>query len=86
MRGSKAKSSNRKTTSRGKKQIVDPRQQLFMENFFQVKDAEETGKLESSDRLNLEAAESAGLGGAAAGVGLESEVSPSRVRETELQE
>ena len=74
VRGFKAKSMNRKTTSRRKKQIVNPRQQLFMEIFFKVKDAEETEKLEFSDCLNLDAAEGAGLGGAAAGVGLESEV------------
>ena len=86
VRGSKAKSTNRKTTSRGKKEIVDPRQQLFMKNFFKVRDAEESGKLESSDRLNLEAADSAGLGGAAAGVGLQTEVSPSRGREKESSE
>ena len=66
-RGSKAKSTIRKMTSRGKKEIVDPRQQLFMKNFFQVKDAEESGKLESGDRLNLEAADSAeGAAGGAA--------------------
>ena len=80
-----AKSSNRKTSSRGKRKLVDPGQQSI-KTFFQVKDAEETGKLESSDRLNLETADSAGLGGAAAGVGLQSEVSPSRGRETELPE
>ena len=80
-----AKSSNRKTTSRGKKKIVGPGQQLI-KKFFQVKDAEESGKLESSDRLNLETADSAGLGGAAAGVGLQSEASPSRGSETELPE
>ena len=56
---------------------------MLMRNFFKVKDAEESGKLKSSDRLNLEA-ENAGLGGAAAGDGLESEASPSRGRETEL--
>ena len=83
VRAPQAKSRNRKTTSRGKRTLVDSRQQLLMENFFQVKDAEESGKLESSDRLNLET-ENAGLGGAAAGVGLESEVSPSRGNETEL--
>ena len=83
VRAPQAKSRNRKTTSRGKRTLVDSRQQLLMENFFQVKDAEESGKLESSDRLNLET-ENAGLGGAAAGVGLESEASPSRGNETEL--
>ena len=50
---------------------------LTIKNFFQVKDVEETGKLESSDRLNLEA-ENAGLGGAAAGVGVQSEAGPSQ--------
>ena len=58
---------------------------MLMRNFFKVKDAEESGKLKSSDRLNLEA-ENAGLGGAAAGVGLQSEASPSRGSETELPE
>ena len=66
MRIAQPKSSNRKTSSRGKKKLADPRQQLI-KKFFQVKDAEENGKLESSDRLNLEA-DNAGLGGAAAGV------------------
>ena len=66
---------NRKTSSRGKKEIVDPRQQLI-KKFFQVKDAEETGKLESSDRLNLEA-DNAGLGGAAAGVDPQLQAGPS---------
>ena len=85
LRVPQAKSSNRKTTSRGKKKIVDPGQQLI-KKFFQVKDAEETGKLESSDRLNLETADSAGLEGAAAGVGVQSEASPSRRSEKELPE
>ena len=59
---------------------MDPRQQLI-KKFFQVKDAEETGKLESSDCLNLEA-DSAELGGAAAGVSLaESEAGLSEWRE-----
>ena len=53
---------------------------------FQVKDAKETGKLESSDRLNLETADSAGLEGAAAGVGVQSEASQSRGREKESSE
>ena len=53
---------------------MDPRQQNI-KKFFQVKDVEETGKLESSDRLNLDA-ENAGLGGAAAGVGLQTEAGP----------
>ena len=71
---SQAKSNNRKTSSRGKRNVVDPRQQNI-KKFFQVKDVEETGKLESSDRLNLDA-ENAGLGGAAAGVGLQTEAGP----------
>ena len=44
-----------------------------------MNDAEE-GKLESSDRLNLEA-DKAGMSGAAAGVALESEASPSQSNE-----
>ena len=52
----------------------------LIKTFFQVKDAKETGKLESSDRLNLDA-DNAGLGGAAAGVGLESEAGPSQENE-----
>ena len=52
----------------------------------QVKDVEETGKLESSDRLNLEATNSAGLGGAAAGAGVQSEASLSRRSEMESPE
>ena len=75
---------NRKTSTRGKKEIVDPRQQLI-KKFFQVKDAEEMGKLESSDRLNLEA-DSAELGGAAAGVSSESEAGLSGESEKELSE
>ena len=74
--GFQAKPRIRKTTSRGKRKIVDPRQQLI-KNFFQVKDVEEMAKLESSDRLNLMEADDAGLGGAAAGVGSESEAGPS---------
>ena len=35
----------------GKKEVVDPRQQLITK-FFQVKDAEEMGKFECSDCLN----------------------------------
>ena len=77
---------NWKTTSRGQKQIVDPRQQLFMKNFFQVKDVEESGKLKSSGRLNLTEADDAGLGGAAAGVGSELEAGPSLEGEKELSE
>ena len=53
---------------------MDPRQQSI-KSFFQIKDAEELGKLESSDRLNLDA-DNAGLGGAAAGS--ESEAGPNQ--------
>ena len=75
MRIAKAKSSNRNKSSRGKKKVADPRQQ-WIKKFFQVKDAEENGKLESSDRLNLEA-DNAGLGGAAAGVDPQLQAGPS---------
>ena len=61
------------------KKVVDPRQQLI-KKFFQVKDAEENGKLDSSDRLNLEA-DNAGLRGAAAGVDPELQAGPSRESE-----
>ena len=74
-----AKSRNRKTTSRGKGTLVDPRQQKI-NNFFKVKDAERTGKLESVDRLNLES-ENAGSSGAAAGVGSESDAGHSQESE-----
>ena len=84
VRAPQAKSRNRKTTSRGKRALVDPRQQKIS-NFFQVKDAERTGKLESVDRLNLET-ENAGSSGAAAGVGSESEAGPSLEGEKELSE
>ena len=47
------------------------------------KDAEETGKLESSDRLNLEE-DSAGLCGAAAGIGSESQ-KPVQSQQSETQ-
>ena len=47
---------------------MDPRQQTI-KKFFQVNDAEATGKLESSDCLNLEEADRAGMSGVAAGVG-----------------
>ena len=75
VRMTQAKPRNRKTSSRGKKTVVDPRQQLI-KKFFQVKVAEENGKLESSDRLNLEA-DNAGLGGAAAGVDPQLQAGPS---------
>ena len=52
VRVTQAKSKTRKTSSRGKGTIVDPRQQTI-KKFFKKNDAEETGKLESSDRLNL---------------------------------
>ena len=76
---------NRKTSSRGKKERVDPRQQII-KKFFQVEDAEEMGKLESSNRLNLEA-DNAGLGGGAVGVSSsESKVGPIGEWEKELSE
>ena len=75
----KAKSRDRKTTSRGKRAIVDPRQQQIT-NFFQFNDVESTGKLESVDRLNLES-DNAGSSGAAAGVGSESDAGPSQESE-----
>ena len=67
----KAKVTNRKTPSRGKKAIVDHRQKSI-KSFFKAKDAEETGKLESSDRLEIASAD-AGQSGAVAGVGPQSE-------------
>ena len=70
----------RKTPSRGKKGIVDPRQKSI-KFFFQNKDAEETGKLESSDRLEIGSAD-AGQRGAAAGVGSQSETGLSQESET----
>ena len=74
-----AKSRHRKTPSRGKMALVDPRQQQIT-TFFN-KSAEETGKLESEDRLNLES-DNAGQTSAAAGVGIpQSEVGPSRESE-----
>mgnify|MGYP003330354358 CR=1 FL=1 len=68
VRASQERPKTRKTSSRGKRKIVDPRQQTI-KKFFQVNDAETTGKLESSDCLNLEEADRAGMSGAAAGVG-----------------
>ena len=66
-------------SSRGKMALVDPRQQQIT-TFFN-KSAEETGKLESEDRLNLES-DNAGQTSAAAGVGIpQSEVGPSRESE-----
>ena len=58
--------------------LVDPRQQQIT-TFFN-KNAEETGKLESEDRLNLEC-DTAGQTSTAAGVGTQSEVGPSRESE-----
>ena len=68
VRASQEKPKTRKMSSRGKRKIVDPRQQTI-KKFFQVNDAEATGKLESSDSLNLEEADRAGMSGAAADVG-----------------
>ena len=62
-----AKSRNRKTPSRGKMALADPRQKQIT-NFF-TKNAEEMGKLESEDHLNLES-DTAGQTSAAAGVGI----------------
>ena len=79
VRTPQAKSRNRKPFSRGKVKLVDPRQQSI-KKFFKENDVEETGKLESSDRLNLES-DKAGMSGAAAGVGPESEAGPSQLNE-----
>ena len=57
---------------------MDPRQQQITSYF--NKNAEETGKLESRDRLNLES-DAAGQSGAAAGVGTQSEAGLSREKE-----
>ena len=73
-----AKSRNRKTPSRGKMALEDSRQRQITSYF--NKNAEETGKLESSDRLNLES-DAAGQRGAAAGVGIQSEAGLSREKE-----
>ena len=62
VRASQERPKNRKMSSRGKRKIVDPRQQTI-KKFFQVNDAEATGKLESSDCLNLEEADEAGMRG-----------------------
>ena len=79
-----AKSRNRNTPSRGKKELVDPRQKQIT-NYFN-KNAEETGKLESSGRLELLECDAAELGGMAAGVGSESDAGPGLESEKELQE
>ena len=76
-----AKSKHKKTPSRGKGVEVDPRQKPITTYF--KKDAEETGKLESSDRLNLDE-DSAGLCGAAAGIGSESQ-KPVQSQQSETQ-
>ena len=62
-----AKSRNRNTSSRGKMALADPRQKQIT-NFF-TKNAEEMGKLEFEDHLNLES-DTAGQTSAAAGVGI----------------
>ena len=80
MKVPKAKVTYRKTPSRGKRAIVDPRQKSI-KFFFQNKNAEETGKLESGDRLNMVSAD-AGQSGAAAGVGSQSETGLSSESET----
>ena len=85
VRASQERPKTRKMSSRGKRKIVDPRQQTI-KKFFQVNDAEATGKLESSDCLNLEA-ENAGMGGGAAGVSSpESDAGLSGESEKELLE
>ena len=67
-----AKSRNRKTPSRGKMALADPRQK---------QKTKEMGKLESEDHLNLES-DTAGQTSAAAGVGIaQSEVGPSQENE-----
>ena len=78
VRVTQAKSRNRKTPSRGKMTLEDSRQRQITSYF--KKNAEETGKLESSDRLNLESG-AAGQRGAAAGVGIQSEAGLSREKE-----
>ena len=79
-----AKSRNRNTPSRGKMELVDPRQKQITGYF--NKNAEETGKLESSGRLELLECDAAELGGMAAGVGSESDAGPGLESEKELQE
>ena len=78
VRVAQAKSRNRKTPSRGKMALEDSRQRQITSYFY--KNAEEMGKLESSDRLNLES-DAAGQRGAAAGVGIQSEAGLSREKE-----
>ena len=79
-----AKLRHRKTPSRGKMALVDPRQQQIT-TFFN-KSAEETGKLESSGRLELLECDAVGLRKMAAGVGSESDAGPGLESEKELQE
>ena len=69
---------------RGKMELVDPRQKQIT-NYFN-KNAEETGKLESSGRLELLECDAVGLRGMAAGVRLESDAGPGLESEKELQE
>ena len=59
---------------------MDPRQPTI-KKFFEWNDAEATGKLESSDCINLEEADKAGMSGAAAGVGTKSKAGPSQLSE-----
>ena len=80
VRASQERPKTRKTSSRGKRKIVDPRQPTI-KKFFERNDAEATGKLESSDCLNLEEADIAGMSGAAAGVDLKSKAGPSQSSE-----
>ena len=51
VRITQTKPRNRKTSSRGKKTVVDPRQQLI-KKVYKVNAAEELGKLETSDCCN----------------------------------
>ena len=84
VRVTQAKSRNRKMPSRGKMELVDPRQKQIT-NYFN-KNAEETGKLESSGCLELLEFDAVGLRGMAAGVRLESDAGPGLESEKELQE
>ena len=79
-----AKSRNRNTPSRGKMELVDPRQKQIT-NYFN-KNAEEIGKLESSGRLKLLECDTVGLRGMAAGASSESDAGPGLESEKELQE
>ena len=53
---------------------------VYILQVYSKRNVEETGKLESSDRLNLES-DAAGQSGAAAGVGTQSEAGLSREKE-----